>query len=361
MRIAYYPCHSILEYDELRLLSELGHEVASLGAYINPAAPLDNLRPPLDVPMVELVKREVDALGQQGHTDTLDAAKRHTPDAIIDWAEVIIVAGMEHTYLAPQWDRLKHKRVIWRTIGQSGDRNEQMMEPLHKEGMQIVRYSPKERNIPSYAGEDALIRFYKDPADYGPWIGDQRAVTNITQNLYRRSLADDGGLQAHGYQWTSYSFWEAATRGLPTAPGGPGSEVHGGLGPLTFERMKEVLAACRAYLFTGTQPASYTLGFMEALMTGIPLVSIGPSWMKILPYGAQMFEAHELAPIATEDPAVARKYLQRILVDDDYAQAVSRASRQIAVDNFGIDTIKEQWADFLDGVEVRTPELAAAA
>jgi hypothetical protein len=32
------------------------------------------------------------------------------------------------------------------------------------EGLEIVRYSPMERNIPGYIGEDALIRFYKDPA-----------------------------------------------------------------------------------------------------------------------------------------------------------------------------------------------------
>ena len=28
-----------------------------------------------------------------------------------------------------------------------------MMAPLRDDGLQIVRYSPKERNIPGYAGE----------------------------------------------------------------------------------------------------------------------------------------------------------------------------------------------------------------
>jgi glycosyltransferase involved in cell wall biosynthesis len=350
VRLLYLPCHSILEHDEVRLFHSLGHEVASIGAYINPSAPLDNLRPPLpNVPMVELVKREVDALGQQGHIDTLDAAKRHIPDAIIDWAEVIIVAGFEHSYLIPQWERLRHKRVIWRTIGQSGDANERAMAPLRRDGCEIVRYSPKERNIPSFAGEDALIRFAKDPNDWHGWTGEDAVVTNISQSLYQRSLADDGGLQPSGQQWTSFSFWRGATRDLPTRPAGPGSNVIGGLGKLDYSQMQELLRRSRAYLYTGTQPASYTLGFIEAMMTGTPVVSIGPEWYRILPYGPGMFEGHELAVLSARDPEDAHAHLERLLREPEYADEISVQTRERARQLFGMQKIAGQWQRFLGG------------
>lgn len=355
MRLLYLPCHSVLEYDEVKLFHSLGHEVASIGAYINPAEPMDNLRPALpEVPMVELVKREVDALGQQGHTDTLDAAKRNLPEAIIDWADVIIVAGFEHSYLVPQWDRLRDKRVVWRTIGQSGDRNERMMQPLRADGCQIVRYSPKERNLPDYAGEDVLIRFYKDPDEWHGWTGEDAVVANVSQSLYQRSLADDGRLQAPGYQWTSYQFWAEATESLPTRPLGSGSERINGLGSVDYGSMREQLRRCRAYLFTGTQPASYTLGLIEAMMTGIPVVSIGPDWYRILPYGNDLFEGHELAPAWAHDPADAHAYLERLLRDTAFADEVSALSRFTAIASFGRDRIAAQWQQFLGSYNAYT-------
>src|SRR5687768_6353978 len=278
MRVVYMGSHAILEYDEVRLLHELGHEVFSIGAYIHPMRPMEDKRPGIDMPEQPELIAAVDALGQQGFTDTLTAAKRNLPDVILDWAEVIIVAAFEHEWLIPQWPHFKAagKRVIWRTIGQSGDRNEEGMAPLFRDGCEIVRYSPKERNIPGFAGESAVIRFYKDPDEWHGWTGEDRVVTNVTQHMLNRD------------PWCNPRFWFEATKGLPVRPMGPGSEQYGGTGQVSTDEIKAGLRKSRAYLYTGTQPASYTLGLIEAMMTGIPVVSIGPSHMGILPYGSAL-------------------------------------------------------------------------
>ena len=208
--------------------------------------------------------------------DRFDWAKYHLPDELIDWMDVFIVHHAEHTFIPDQWERIKHKRVIWRTVGQSVEGNEEMMAPYHAQGLQIVRYSPKERNIPGFAGEDALIRFYKDPEEWNGWHGGggkAPTVINITQRLKQRD------------PFTNYGFWREATRGLSALPMGPGSEDIDGPGELTYDEMRIVLRAHRAYLYTGTQPASYTLGLIEAMMTGIPIVSISPEFMAIFPTG----------------------------------------------------------------------------
>jgi len=338
--------HAIEEHDQLKLLSELGYDVFSIGGYIDPAHPHDPKRAALpEVPYHPELRAVVDNLGT---SDNLDAAKRHIPDELIDWADTIIVHHYEHTWLAPQWDRLKHKRVIWRTVGQSVQANEELMAPLRREGLQIVRYSPKERNIPGYAGEDALIRFWKDPDEWQGWTGEVPAVINFTQHLYQRD------------PYTNYAFWRAATDGLRAIPMGPGSEAIGGTGEMSLPAMQRALRENRAYLYTGTQPASYTLGLIEAMMTGVPVVSIGPEWMTVFPYGPELFEGHEIARWATDSPEQARINLERLLGEEDDADALSRAGRQRAIELFGKATIAAQWRAFLGDPGIRSAVIREA-
>lgn len=327
--ILILPGHSIEEYDMVKLWSELGHNVFSLGSYIDPAHPHDPKRPALpQVTFHPELKAIVDGLNT---VDNLSAAKCHLPDDLIDWADIISVHAYEHTWLAPQWDRIKHKRVIWRTIGQSVEANEKMMAPLFKEGLGVVRYSPKERNIPGYAGESAVIRFYKDPEEWHGWTGEISQVINISQHLRKR------------HPYTNFDFWQQATSGLSARALGPGSTE----GEMPLEEMKAALRSSRAYLYTGTQPASYTLGLIEAMMTGIPVVSIGPAWMNIFPYGPLLFEGHEIAGHWSNSATQVHHLLAALLESSEFAQEWSTAQRERAIELFGKATIMEQWKEFL--------------
>jgi hypothetical protein len=325
--------HSIEEYDQLRLLSGLGYDVFSIGGYIDPAHPHDSKRPALSgVPYHPELHVAVDAMGTD---DNLRYAKEAIPETVLDWADTIICHHYEHTWLVPQWSRLRGKRVIWRTVGQSVEGNERMMAPLRDDGLQIVRYSPKERNIPGYAGEDALIRFYKDPDEWHGWTGESPQVLNITQELRRRD------------PYTNWAYWEAVTAGLNRVPAGPGSEEIGGTGEVSLPVMKQLLRQLRCYLYTGTQPASYTLGLIEAMMTGIPVISIGPSHMRIFPYGPAMFEGHEITRLGHDSPAGARDAIQSMIKDWDLARSIGAEQRTRAIDLFGMATIGAQWQAFL--------------
>ena len=336
-RIVLCLSHAIEEYDQLKLLSEIGHDVFSIGGYIDPEHPHVRMRPPLPLPTRAGLQASVDMLNTP---DNLKAAQERIPDAILEWADTIIY----HHYLDRlygQWDRIRdwlrgdsNRRVIWRTVGQSVEGNEAAAQPFRSEGLEIVRYSPKERNIPNYAGEDALIRFYKDPDEYGGWTGSEPVVINITQHLRQR------------HPYTNYGFWHAATQGLNALPLGPGSEEIGGPGALSYEDMHAWLRKARVYLYTGTQPASYTLGLIEAMMTGIPVVSIGPSWHRIFPYGPDLFEGHEITAAWADDPAQARDHLVALL-DGQRPQAMSERQRERAIELFGKDKIKAEWAAYL--------------
>lgn len=361
MNVLLLASHGIAEYDDIRMFAHLGYDVFCPGGYSNPATPGETLRPALpDVPYHADLALLCD-LQRAKHRDEpgryIDWAKADLHPDLIDWADVIIVHHFVREWIRDQWPRIRHKRVIWRTCGQSDPGLELDMAPLRRDGLQIVRYSPAERRyfgkIGAFAGEDALIRFGKFASDYGPWLPDGTAqfstpfegyreehgkwvgpyIANITQRMVDRG--DAVGL----------SFYLAATEGLPAKPAGPGSkELPGGIGELPCGDMLQYLRRARAYLYTGTTPASYTLGLIEAMLSGVPVVSIGPAaWDG----PDELFEGHELTRFWTDRPDEARRLAQTILADADHAAMVGHDQHQRAIDLFGVETVGPQWQAFL--------------
>jgi glycosyltransferase involved in cell wall biosynthesis len=154
----------------------------------------------------------------------------------------------------------------------------------------------------------------------------------------------------------NWRFWEEATEGLPRTFAGPGSEKIGGLGALPYDEMRDYLRRIRAYLYTGTQPASYTLGLIEAMMTGVPVVSIGPDHMT---WQRDLFEGHELVADrrrgvrGPDDPGEAREMLRYLLRVGDGRSDVGAWTRATAIELFGIETVGPQWREFLGDPDER--------
>jgi hypothetical protein len=349
MNILLLASHAVAEYDDIRMFTDLGHDVFCPGGYQDPRNSGEGIRPALpDAPyhpdLIEACEVQRRTLGDPG--PNIDWAKARLHDDIIDWADVIIVHHFVDRWIGLQWDRIKHKRVVWRTCGQSNPELERYMGGFVDQGLQVVRYSPAEERffgeLGSFAGQTALIRFGKYPDDYGPWNGEAAVVGNITQHMAQRGDA------------CGYGFWQAATEGLPVQPAGPGSEVlRDGLGSLSYEAMLAYLRTIRVYLYTGTTPASYTLGLIEAMLSGVPVVSIdaaswGAGWG-----GADLFEGSELTFSHVENGMrtgksaveVARETLRTYL--DHPNRTTSGLGRQRAIDLFGIQNVGPQWQEFL--------------
>jgi hypothetical protein len=327
MNLLLLLAHSIEEYDQVRILTSIGHDVFSIGAYTDPRRPTDDKRPalpsaPWHPDLAALVEGD-----QMAH-------KAHLPSELIEWADAIIVHHFPEQWIVGQWARIRHKRVVWRTVGQSNPWIETLMRPYRSDGMQIVRYSPAERRafepLGAFAGQDALIRFGKYSDDWQGWTGKRAVVGNITQDMKRRG------------EFCGYPFWQMATEGLDVQPAGPGSEdMRGGIGPLDYDAMRDYLRNIRVYLYTGTQPASYTLGLVEAMMTGVPVVSIGPGSLQL----PALFEGHELADSWSDDPELARTILAEHLAERDPAGGEWMRSRALAL--FDAHAIAAQWQEFL--------------
>jgi hypothetical protein len=340
-KILYLSCHSILEYDEVKLLHELGHEIFSPGAYVEPANPGDaSLRP--EIPGLvydkDLLERFHKIAGQHPGEDTKD----HLTKDFVDQFDMVIVMHMPR-WIERNWEVMKHKRVIWRTIGQSVASTEYNLRKYRNQGMEVVRYSPMEVTIPEYLGEDALIRFYKDPAEYGGWSGKRKRVISFAQSMKERDAA------------CNFSFFEEVTRPFSRHLFGPGNEDIGAWtsGKVPYEDLKKEMRENRVYFYTGTHPASYTLNFIEAWMTGIPIVAIGdqhgnaPYFMNHLLYEVSSLISNCVDGFVSDDIDTLREYIEVLMHSDSVADNISKRARTAAIRIFGKDVIAEQWRSYL--------------
>jgi hypothetical protein len=256
VNILYLSCHAILEHDELSIFHELGHNVFSLGgSYQNPSMPGDPKRPAL--PQIPFNQNLSDI--------ALQCTKDSIHPKLLEWADVII--DMHRLdWLKNNWvDIGRHKVIpIWRTIGQSTEHWEKMSRPLRNEGLKIVRYSPKEKNIPFFSGEDALIRFGVDVNEFAPWEGGTNKVHVFGQNFPGRD------------KFMRLDLIEKITDGFPRVMYGPDNDsISWSAGALSYDELKQTYKTADVALYAGTIPASYTLSFIEMLVTGTPLICLG--------------------------------------------------------------------------------------
>jgi hypothetical protein len=340
MRILYLSCHSILEYDEVKLLTELGHDVFSPGAYVEPANPGDSsLRP--GIPGLEYDKDILQEFHAIHDRFPGEDNKDHLYKEFVDHFDCVIVMHLPR-WIQRNWHAMHHKRVIWRTIGQSVSGIEMHLAPYRRQGMEIVRYSPKEANIPGQIGQDALIRFYKDPEDYGNWTGEKERVVTFAQHMQQRNRA------------CNYTLFDNVTRPFDRRLFGPGNESGDWqMGKVPFEQLQEEMRTNRVYFYTGTHPASYTLNFIEAWMTGIPVVAIGHEFGNANYFpGHDLYEVHELLTdgmdgFVSDNPQKLQNDVRLLLDDYALAKTIGQKGRKRAIEVFGKETIKEQWRRFL--------------
>lgn len=340
MKILYLSCHSVLEFEEVSLLTELGHEVFSPGAYVEPLNPGDaSLRP--EIPGLIYDQDILAKFHKIGHQYPGQDSKDHLTKELIDCFDMIIVMHLPR-WIRNNWPIMRHKPVIWRTIGQSISSTERDLKFYRADGLKIVRYSPMERNIPGYIGEDATIRFYKDPNEYKGWTGQKKRVITFAQSMQQRDRA------------CNFTIFEQVTRSYNRRLFGPGSEnLDWGAGKVPFDQLKQELKTNRVYFYTGTHPASYTLNFMEAFMTGIPIVAVGSKFGN-----ANYFPGHNLYEIPgfinngangfiSNNIVELEQAIKVLMTNDAVAKSISEEAREDAVRIFGKDTIKEQWNKFL--------------
>jgi hypothetical protein len=353
IRILYLSCHSILEFDELSLLTELEGELSpdggvtevfSMGAYTNPTQSGD-------------YKRSVIPKGVM-YPHLYDVAMQCDKDRIhpelLEWADVIVmmhnsrVPGQtdEQPWVVRNWDTIKrlnrNNRTVWRSIGQSTPAIERELSRFRPEGLKLLRYSPLEEKLPNYAGADGMIRFAKDEQEFSGWTGERQQVMALSQSFKKRG--------AH----LGFSVFDKVTGGMNRKVYGSDNEDLGEMfgGSPSFHELQAVLRQNRVFFYFGTIPAPYTLGFIEAMMTGIPVVAVGKQLRRMDAYHWENYEVPDIIVngvngYVSDDINQLRGYIQNLLDDQQLAKSIGEAGRQTALGLFGKRQRMQEWSDFL--------------
>ena len=322
-------------YDELLLLHELGVDSFVLGE--KPG----RLRPRLDF----LLNDRPDFISTEECQKAEGMfSKSHIIDASLAARFDATLVLSRNDWLIDFWETLRRKKVIFRLNGQSDEGTEIRLKPFAFRGVSMVGYSPHENRKMAGLPIDATIRLYKDPEEWRGWSGTEPSVMTSCQAIQR------------GDECCNPSAYRETLRGIPHALYGGDNEIFiehalkSGLGMtdrsgfLDYVALKKKYQDHRVYFYVGTQPASYTLNFIEAWMTGIPVVSLGPR-----------FNTHEVCELLksgvdgfySDDINELRSVIKKLLEEPAAGRTIGVSGRKRATELFGKAVVKEQWRQFL--------------
>lgn len=336
MKIMYLSVHGILEYDEVRMFNDLGVKIFSPNGNYESANSSSPFRPKIENFNID----QEDYIEYKSTWNIWDW-NMVCPKRFVDRFDVVYVMGFEK-FIFHNWESFKHKPIIWRTIGQSNKNTERLIGDLKRKNsnLKIVRYSPTEKNCGNYAGEDAVIRFGKRTHEWCGWNGREKQLVTVVQSMKRR--------HAH----CAWDVFESVSKVIPCKLfGGDNPEVDSSLnhGSPGYEQLINVYKDHRAYFYAGTVPANYTLNFIEAWMTGIPVIALNANMInddkngvyeipRLIEHGVNGFLANdifELMDITTE-----------VFNDDILAKSISEKGRETAISHFDETKIKNEWNNF---------------
>jgi glycosyltransferase involved in cell wall biosynthesis len=343
MKILYLSCHVVLEFDELRILNQLGHDVTVIGGYLDPKNPHVNTRPPLNIETNKEREQKIHRLFEYNKNKGIpieNCSNTLTKEVVDDYDCIIVMHKMD--WVEKNWDIIKNKIVILRTIGQNLKNNELSIKPYIEKGLKVLRYSPKERELNSYAGEHGLIRFLKYKSDFKERKNEKKCVITFGQNISERK------------NWCGSSVIETVSKRLPFKLYGPKNESYlfNG-GKLSYDNQLDEYAKNSCYLYTGTFPALYTLNFIEAMLAGIPIVSVGKKLSQtfVEPYPFEVpYILDEINGYYLDDVDSIVNTLNILLEDNDINEQISNNQIELADNLFSVEKNINKWNDFLNNL-----------
>lgn len=272
MRILYISSwHTTQEYDDLILLTELGLDWFSAGYYIDPKNPMfyrgQLFRKPIDKePNRDLIEEFRVSNPRISYFQYFNYTKE-----FIDKFDAIIVNFSSPCPLNLQ--RIIHiakdKPIIFRTYGHQPPSVELYLKAAKSTyDLHLIRNSPTEETIPEYAGHSAIIRGYVDENVYKDWYGSKKSTL---------TFANDFNARIHHQNYDCYRLYLTELKNkIPNTLYGSGNGVLNSKSPVSWDTQIALYKEFMVYFSLNSPPANFPYSFIEALMTGMPIVAVGP-------------------------------------------------------------------------------------
>lgn len=343
-KILYYSCHEILEYDDMCMLTDQGHAVFSLGAYCNPESTGLFRCPRPDF----FQDGDWDAYIASGSTGATSLTRK--------FASRFDIAIINHM---PEWVQAATEYldcpIIYRSIGQSSAATEKSISPFRSR-INIVRYSKTEAGLPGFLASDASIYFGKTrlEGEGGLNLRGDRVLT--FHNAYPdRSFASAPSL-------AQYRILAEICGGFDLY-GAANDSVSVARGIATPDEQAQAYRTAALCFYVPTVPPSYTLGFIEALGAGLPIIApsakfIAQTVMK------EHLQASGFSPLRYEVPDLlgnsrgllydtmeaAQEAVDTLRNDRKLADEISARNILTFESTFDAKKIAPQWTDYISSL-----------
>lgn len=344
MKILYISCHEVLEYDELRLFSELGHNLVTIGYYIEPSRLRDNCsRPPIfNLNINKELTEEFLNLNPN-----FDAGKpefksfKVTKDFINKFD--VIITSFNFEELKGVYDCNSKAKLIIRSPGQPSGWYESNVLYFRNLGCKVVRFSPIEAAYTTCT--DAIIRLYVDMEKYIGWVGNKSYILTFSNNMPIRP------------NHTNLQNYSNVTAQFDRKLHGFGNEsIPFSCGSLTTENQILAYRESSVYFNTGTLPAPYTYSFIEALAVGTPIVTWGKQIGGcMLAPGHNSFEVpdlieHGVDGFASDNFQVLADSIKELLNNRTLAETISKNGREKCKKLFSKELCIEGWKQIFKSI-----------
>lgn len=343
LNILYFACHEILEYDDLRILTELGHNVFSIGEFANPENKT-NLRQ---------AKKEFFRDGDwQRFVSTGGSLEKHTVQK--EFARNFDIAIINHNSerIFENLTALGDMPIVYRSIGQSNTSTESILAKI-QDRVHIVRYSNKEVNTPGFCRTDDVIYFGKYLNEFPQWEIGSRAITFHNSYPSRAtvsvpSLNDYRKLSEKNNFFDLYGFYNEgveASRGLVSA-----------------EMQMSLFRTAGLYFYVYSVPPSYTLSFVEAMAAGVPILAPSTNFIEttlgdVAKQCCFTAERYEIPDLLNHDTRLifnsleeAEEKAKLLLNDDALRLAISENLRLQCKNYFDAEDISARWERVLQSL-----------
>lgn len=350
MRLLYVSsCHPTLEYNDLSLFTEMGIQCFSTGIYADVHSPslLASWRKS-SVPNMNIDTESLNIFNRDNPTYHRSLIGYNRPRLnlskdLVGRFDVVICNSFTH-YVQDNWNSLKDTPTIWRTYGDSSPQQELEMNSLVLQGLKVVRGTSNELDKPN-ACEGSVISCHIDEDWYNGWTGEDSVVLSFQNAFHIRRL------EAMGQAYLRIRNKSKAVFELY------GDHPHPMVkGFLNFEDQLKAYQRSRVYFSIGSHPAPITYNFMEAMTTGMPVVTFGykigkapkdgvPSY-----YQVPEFIENGITGFYSDNEDELREIIEDLLENQVLREDVSKAARKSAISMWGKETIKEKWKKYLEGV-----------
>lgn len=332
IKILYISCHQTLEHDEVSLLRNLGFDVFTIGYYTHSIA--------IDPTRNSIVGKNDEELYKKFiyyfNNNFIPSMPLELNQDFVDNFDVIICSHyIEHFDL--NWKYFTNKMVVWRTIALTTPENELKHIQYRQQGSKIIRLSPIEREMPNYTGEDATIRTSVDSNYFNNWNGMNKNILTVQKRIKK---------EIYPRLYNEYNQITSNFTNEIILCGKDNEDINYAKNNVSEKELLEYRQNSRVYLALTTRPAGVTYTFVEAMITGMPVVSIGKNIA-----GYNWFEQADFIKngengFCSDNITELQSYIKLLLNDYDLAKKISINARESMMKLFSLDAAEKGWKTF---------------